>query len=147
MTSSRELLDYRRIAGFLMAGGLSAVATVALRALLTQVTIFEVAVAVSHVFGLTLAFTLNRLFVFKGYDGRLLPAYLRFFVVNMGSLLIATVTSSVFFRLVFATVEVGPYSDYIAHIIGLGAAAIPSYLGHSLFSFRGRGSDAGKGES
>ena len=134
-------LNYRRILSFLMVGGTSAVATIAVRALLTLVAPFEVAVALAHVFGLTMAFTLNRLFVFTTYEGRLLPAYLRFFLVNLLSLAIATITSSILFRLVFQAIDVGPYSAYIAHFIGLGAAAAPSYFGHSYFSFRHRATD------
>lgn len=132
-------LDYRRMAGFVAVGGTSAVATIAVRALLMQVVPFEAAVALSHVFGLTMAFTLNRLFVFTSYEGRVLPAYLRFFVVNLLSLAIATATSSLLYRVVFTAVDLGPvdpYSDYLAHFIGLGFAAAPSYFGHSRFSFR-----------
>jgi putative flippase GtrA len=131
-------LNYGRLFAFLAVGGTSAVATLAVRAGLTLLMPFEAAVALAHVFGLTMAFTLNRIFVFKTYEGSLLAAYGRFFLVNLLSLAIATGVSSLMFRLVFHTIDVGPYADYIAHFIGLGSAALPSYLGHANFSFRSR---------
>lgn len=130
--------DYRRMVAFLLVGGASAIATIALRAVLTRIVAFEIAVAVSHVFGLTMAFSLNRLFVFRTYEGGLIPAYLRFFLVNLLSLAIATAVSSFMFRVVFQKIEVGPYADYIAHFIGLGSAAIPSYFAHTNFSFKNK---------
>jgi putative flippase GtrA len=90
---------------------------------------------VAHVFGLTLAFTLNRLFVFTAYEGRLLPAYARFFGVNLISLAVATSVSSLLFRFVFPLIQLGHDADYLAHFLGLAATALPSYLGHRFFSF------------
>jgi putative flippase GtrA len=103
---------------------------------------FEAAVAAAHVAGMTLAFSLNRLFVFTEYAGRLWPAYLRFFSVNLVSLALATGVSSLLFRFIFPLTPLGHDADYLAHFFGLAATAVPSYFGHRAFSFANRKAEA-----
>jgi putative flippase GtrA len=131
-------LKVRRIILFLMIGGFSALCTLALRGLLTLIIPFEAAVATAHVAGMTIAFSLDRLFVFTEYQGRLFPAYLRFFSVNLISLALATIVSSLLYRFIFPLTPLGHDADYLAHFFGLAATAIPSYFGHRAFSFSNR---------
>lgn len=145
MHSQLFVSKHSRFLLFLVVGGISATITILIRAIANWIVIFEIAVAVAHVVGLIVAFTLNRFLVFRGYRGRLLPAYSRFFLVNAGSLLIATSTSSVLYRFILAAMLIDPYTSYVAHFLGLAACAIPSYLGHLHFSFREKDSAAAEG--
>lgn len=126
----------RRFARFGLVGGCSAVMTLTLRIALTWLIPFEAAVAVAHVAGLTVAFNLNRLFVFTEFRGSLWRAYGRFFAVNLLSLAIATAVSSLLYRLVLPSPDPSGWWALVAHFIGLGAAAVPSYFSHATFSFR-----------
>jgi putative flippase GtrA len=127
--------DVKQFVAFILVGTTSAVFTILLRAGLNELLPFEPSVAFSHFFGLGLAFILNRLFVFKSYSGPLLGAYIRFFLVNIASLVIATSFSSLLYRFVLPAIRVDYYNDYLAHFMGLGASAVPSYFGHRYFSF------------
>ena len=136
LLSQLKRLVEREFLLFLAVGATAASVTIASRAMLNWFVIFEFAVAISHLVGLTIAFTLNRFIVFTSFKGALLPAYARFFVVNLASLVIATVTSSILYRFVFAIFTVDPLTGYLSHVFGLGASTIPSYVGHSHYSFR-----------
>jgi putative flippase GtrA len=123
---------------FVLVGLCSAVVTIAVRALLSSVLLFEFAVAISHLVGLTIAFTLGRIFVFTHFTGSHVSAYGRFFLINLVSLTIATIVSALFYRSVLPMLRWSIYPAYTAHIIGLGASTFPSYFGHRFYSFRVR---------
>jgi len=127
--------DVKQFVAFILVGTMAAVFTIFVRAGLNVILPFELSVALSHVFGLSLAFVLNRFLVFRSYAGPLLGAYIRFFLVNIASLVIATTFSSLFYRFFFPAIHVYHYADYLAHFMGLGASAVPSYFGHRYFSF------------
>jgi putative flippase GtrA len=85
-----------------------------------------------------MAFLLGRRVVFTDFTGSLTGAYGRFAIVNMVSLALATGVSWLAYRHLLPMIGSVPYDDYVAHILGLGSAAIPSYLGHRYFTFRVR---------
>jgi putative flippase GtrA len=135
-TIGPQQLEIRRFFLFIVVGCFSAVSSLAVRGALSHIVFFEFAVAVAHLVGLTIAFTLGRIFVFTNFSGSLWAAYRRFFLVNLLSLAIATVASALFYRSALPVIGWKIYPDYTAHFLGLGCAAIPSYLGHRFYSFR-----------
>jgi putative flippase GtrA len=129
--------EIRRFALFVVVGLLSAIVSVIVRALLSRVAVFEVAVALAQLLGLVVAFSLGRMIVFTEFSGSLARACRRFFIVNLVSLTIATLVSALFYRSALPFLGWNFYPDYTAHFLGLGAATLPSYFGHRFYSFRG----------
>jgi len=119
-----------------MVGLLAAVVSIISRALLSQMMVFEFAVALAQLIGLAVAFSLGRMIVFTDFSGSLATACRRFFIVNLVSLTIATLVSALMYRTALPLLGWSIYPDYAAHFIGLGAATLPSYFGHRFYSFR-----------
>ena len=128
--------EIRRFVLFVIVGFLAAVVSVLSRAVLSRAIVFELAVALAQLIGLAVAFSLGRMIVFTQYSGSLTGAYRRFFIVNLGSLTIATTVSALCYRTALPLMGWSFYPDYTAHFIGLGAATLPSYFGHRFYSFR-----------
>jgi putative flippase GtrA len=115
---------------------MAAIVTLVSRYFLNFLVIFEVAVAIAQVIGLLVAFTLNRWLVFET-GGRLVVAELaRFSMVNVFSLTLSIVVSSLCYRLIFPELGLTFYPELTAQIVGLAACLFPSYFGHKLFTFR-----------
>jgi putative flippase GtrA len=101
---------------------------------------FEMAVALSYIFGMILAFFLARTFVFtdahtvshSGDGGRLLL----FAIVNVVSLAIVWIVSVSLVRLIFPAIGYTYHAELVAHCIGMASPALPSWLAHKHFTFR-----------
>jgi putative flippase GtrA len=130
LSSSREFLS------FVLVGAISATVSLISRYFFSFVVLFEIAVVLSQVVGIFVAFSLNRLFVFSNRNRLAVFQFGRFVLVNAMSLGIAAGVSSIAFRLVLPGFGVDYYPEVIAQIIGLAACTIPSFLGHKYFSFR-----------
>jgi len=121
--------------GFVVAAGLSVPVNLAARALLSMVVRYEVAIVLSHLVGMAVAFTLTRRFVF-GSSGRGVSGELgRFAAVNALSLAITWAVSVTLVRLVFPAVGYRYFPELTGHFAGLCCAAVSSYLGHRHWSF------------
>lgn len=129
---------HQQFLAFVAVGTLAASCSILVRYLANLVVPFEFAVAISHVSGMLCAFTLNKLVVFSKTSHPTIVELGRFALVNMLSLVVATVVGSIAFRLLLPALGIEKYADWIAHLIGLGACAIPSYLAHRHYSFRPR---------
>ena len=126
----------RTFAYFLLAGGIAAVVNIASRYVINKFTYFEVAVVVAYMIGLLTAYILCRLFVF-GPSGRSRSSELRrFFVVNMGALVVVWVVSVGLARIVFPALNFTWHAEDIAHFTGVLAPAVVSFFGHKYYSFR-----------
>jgi putative flippase GtrA len=123
---------------FVVAAGASVPFNLGARVLFSNFVPFEIAVAGSHVVGMIVAFTLTRLFVFGRSQRRISSEFGRFVLVNIGSLCVTWVVSSTLLRLIFPMigVAVSGYSEFAAHVAGLGIASVTSFFGHRDFSFR-----------
>lgn len=118
---------------FLAVGGTSTVVSLVTRFLAQFLVLFELAVVISHVFGMLCAFALNKTFVFAPSDKPALTQLWRFTLVNVGSLALTTVVGSGAYRLLLPLAGVD--SPLTAHVIGLAACGVPSFLFHRRFSF------------
>lgn len=126
----------QQFAGFLGVGVASACLSLLTRYLTNQVVPFEVAVVVAHVVGMLFSFALNRRLIFPATSRPVHDELAKFALVNLLSLAIATAVSSLCYRIVLPALGVEAFSGLIAHVIGLAACAVPSFLGHKFFSFR-----------
>lgn len=120
---------------FLATGGIAAIANLVSRYLLNRALPFEVAVAAAYLIGMAVAYTLSRLFVF-GASGRPIPKeFNRFAVVNVFALVLVWLISVGLARLLFPAIGFSWHADDIAHLIGVLAPAVTSYVGHKRYTF------------
>lgn len=121
---------------FLLTGGLAAAVNIGSRYLFNFVMPFEYAVIVAYLCGMATAFILARLFVFEASGRSMRSEFYRFALVNVFALGLTWVISVGLARLFFPAIGFTWYANDIAHIIGVLAPAVTSFLGHRYYSFR-----------
>lgn len=119
----------------MMVGGFAALVNLSTRALLNLVVSYEVAVIVGYLCGMTVAFTLNKFFVFSRSGRAAHREYVRFAIVNAVAFAQVFVVSVGLARWLFPLLGFTFYADTIAHVIGVGSPVITSFLGHKYYSF------------
>ncbi|MFL6796340.1 MAG: GtrA family protein [Xanthobacteraceae bacterium] len=124
---------------FLLVGGVAAALNVFARILINLVTSYEVAIVLAYLVALTVAFALNRVYVFDAAEGRMTGQYLRFFIVNLVALAQVWIVSVGLARWLLPALALTWHAETIAHIIGVASPAITSYYGHKEFTFRAWG--------
>ena len=135
-------LPARQFAGFVGVGAAAATLALVTRAVTNLIVPFEAAVVIGHLVGMLFAFTMNRRFIFPATTRPVWSELGRFALVNLGSLTLTTVVSSWLFRLILPALGVDVFPGLVAHVIGLGSSALPSFLAHKFFSFRGPRAEA-----
>jgi putative flippase GtrA len=130
----------KEVAIFVLIGAGAAAINVAARALFNFVVPFELAVVLAFPIALTVAFLLNRVFVFHGATGRgtARSQYARFAAVNLLSLVLVWCISVGLARIAFPAVGFKWHADAIAHMIGVLAPALTSYFAHKSYTFAQR---------
>lgn len=123
---------------FLVTGGIAAGANVASRWLFNLVMAFEAAVVVAYLVGMTTAYVLSRIFVFKTSGRSVGDEFLRFAIVNVVALVQVWLVSVGLARYGFPAIGFTWHADDIAHMIGVVIPVVTSYLGHRHFSFAAR---------
>jgi putative flippase GtrA len=126
----------RRIVRFLLTGGIAAVVNVVSRWLLSFAILYELAVAVAYLIGMTTAFILARLYVFESSKNALHYQYFRFGVVNLFAFAQVWLVSVGLARFVFPAIGLVWHPETVAHVIGVASPIATSYMGHKHFSFR-----------
>jgi putative flippase GtrA len=121
---------------FLVAGGIAAAANVGSRILLSLWLAYVPAIIVAFVIGITTAFVLNRLFVFKGAVNTVRNQMGWFTLVNLIAVAQTLIISVGLADYVFPAVGGVAHAQTIAHGIGVIVPLVTSYLGHKHFSFR-----------
>ena len=127
---SRQFILFVAIGGF--AAGVNLLARIVLNTFMD----FELAVILAYPFGMTVAFLLNRKYVFAGEGGHAGGQYFRFFLVNLVALAQIWVVSVGLALWLFPALGWTWHADIIAHGIGLASPIVTSYLAHKHFSFR-----------
>jgi putative flippase GtrA len=123
---------------FLVTGGLAALANLASRYALNLLMPFEAAVVVAYLIGMTTAYVLARLFVFRVSGRSVASEFRRFAIVNVVALAIVWLVSVGLARLLFPAVGFTWHVDDVAHLIGVLSTAVTSYFGHRLYTFAQR---------
>jgi putative flippase GtrA len=127
--------DHCRIVLFLLVGGLAAVINVLSRVGLNRVMPFEAAIVLAYACGMTIAFILNRTFVFMPSGRSVCDEYLRFTIVNLAAVAQVWVVSVGLARVLFPWVGFAWHAETVSHIIGVTVPVFTSYVGHKKFSF------------
>ena len=124
-----------RFARFHFVGAVAAVANILSRIAFNFVMSYEAAIVVAYMCGMTIAYALNKLFVFAPSGRAMHDEYVRFTIVNLLSLtLVWTVSVGLAFFL-FPAIGFTWHAKTIAHIAGVSVPAISSCFGHRHFSF------------
>lgn len=121
---------------FLVAGGISACANIAIRHGLSQWLPFELAVFLAYLAGMLIAFTLMRRFAFQAASTATHVQLSRFAAVNVWGLLQTLVLSSLLLRYALPRLGIDWHAELIAHTVALGCQSVTSYVGHRFFTFR-----------
>lgn len=69
VASLRSMVERHRFVRFLISGGFNTVATYAMYLAALQVTSYQIAYTIAYVFGIIIAFAVNRFFVFGAHRG------------------------------------------------------------------------------
>jgi putative flippase GtrA len=127
--------DLQRFALFLCAGGSAAMVNIVSRIVINWFIPYEVAIIAAYLCGMTTAYVLNKLIVFKSQDREIASEYLRFALVNLVAVVQVWCVSVGLARLVFPAIGFAWHPETVAHIIGVASPVYTSYLGHKHFSF------------
>ena len=130
-----RLFEYQYIR-FLVVGGTSAAVAFVSRYFLDMFMDFKTAVAISYLFGMLVAFILNKKFVFDANGSNLNQQINRFVQVNLFGMALVWLVSVTLARYVFPALSFTWYADDIAHLIGLACPMISSYFGYRYYTFK-----------
>ncbi|MDZ7783928.1 MAG: GtrA family protein [Halioglobus sp.] len=140
MSTTRDPVR-RNFVKFLMAGGVAAVCNYGSRFLYSTFTDFATAVVLAYLTGLTVAFLLNRRYVFTRSRNTLYQQISYFVMVNMLALVQTWIVSVYLARFLIGEVaffdgDKVAWAEAIAHGVGVMLPVFTSYLGHKYLSFR-----------
>lgn len=127
-----------RFLKFLVTGGIAALVNLASRYVLNHLMPFEAAVVVAYLLGMTTAYLLARRFVFDASGRPVSSEVSRFVLVNIVALGFVWAISVGLARIVFPAIAFTWHADDIAHLIGVLAPAVTSYVGHRFYTFARR---------
>jgi Predicted membrane protein len=120
---------------FLVTGGIAAGVNVASRYLLMGAMSYRWAVIVAYLCGMTTAWALSRLFVFKTSGRGWAEEYGRFALVNMVAAAQVWLISVGLAEYLFPSIAFTFHPEDVAHLIGVVVPVFSSYIGHKHFSF------------
>ena len=128
---------------FILVGGVAVMVNILSRYALNRFMIFELAVVLAYIIGMTTAFALTRQFVFVPSGRRAHDEFVRFGIVNVAAAIQVWVISVGLVRLFFPMIGFSWHAEEVGHVIGVTAPVLTSYLGHKHFSFAQRAHDRG----
>ncbi|GAB3348384.1 GtrA family protein [Lysobacter tyrosinilyticus] len=125
----------RRFLLFLAASGSAALVNIGSRLVFDIWLPYLPSIVLAYLVGMATAFLLNRALVFRDRPGEMHAQAAWFVVVNVFAVLQTVVISLVLARWVLPRFGV-PHADTVAHIIGVAAPAVTSYIAHNRLTFR-----------
>lgn len=126
----------RRFLKFLVVGGIAASVNFGSRIVLNQWMGFVPAILVAYLFGMTTAFTLNKLFVFSEATNKIQHQAGWFIMVNLVAVGQTLVISLLLAEWIMPAMHWTYRVHTFAHGIGVLAPVVTSYFGHKYFSFK-----------
>jgi len=122
---------------FVGVGGVAALANFGSRFVFATFVGFEASVLLAFWIGLVTAFVLNRRYVFsEARSSTWQTEAVRFLIVNLAGLVVTMVAAVLALRILDTMFGTTPVTEGAAHLAGLGATAVTSYLGHKFWTFR-----------
>lgn len=131
-----EQFKSRQFFVFLLTGGLAAAVNFGSRILFNRWCSFSLAIVLAYLVGMTTAFVLARLFVFKDSQRTLHHSAMFFVLVNLVAVAQTWLISMALAYYVLPSLGFTRYNAEIAHGAGVMVPVFTSYLGHKRFSFR-----------
>lgn len=133
ITASRTgLVEF---AHFLAIGGVSALANLGSRYLLDLALPFEVAVVLAYFVGMAVGFALFQLTMFQGQNVMQPKRMIRFLWVNLFGVTLAWAVSFLMARFILPAIGWHWQPFEVAHLAGVAAPAISSYLLNKHYTF------------
>jgi putative flippase GtrA len=124
-----------QFARFVAVGITAALANWLTRFWLSQSVSFEVAVALAYIVGMSVAYALNRVFVFPGSNRPIARQGSEFVVVNLLFLPVVW-TIAVLFRWGLGHMGLDNFADGIAHALALAVPMLATFLIYKFKTFR-----------
>jgi putative flippase GtrA len=125
----------KRFFAFLVASGTAAACNVGARYVLDIWLPYLTSIIIAYLIGMTVAFFLNRAFVFQDRHGSRARQAMWFLAVNVLAIMQTAIISLVLARWLLPALSI-PHADTVAHMIGVAAPAITSFIAHNLLTFR-----------
>ena len=124
-----------QLIAFIVSGGIAALVNICSRIVFNLVMPYEGAILVAYVCGMTVAYLLNRQFVFSASGRGITSEYMRFTLINLAAVAQVWIVSVGLARYVFPTIGFVWHDETVAHTIGVLVPVVTSYLGHRHYSF------------
>ena len=126
----------RQFLAFLVVSGLAAAANVGSRVVFSIALPYTAAIVCAFCVGISVAFALNKLLVFREATQPLERQMFWFVLINLAALLQTLLVSLLLAHWLFPAVGFSTHADTVAHAIGVAVPAVTSFLGHRHLSFR-----------
>lgn len=130
------LLGQSRFLRFLLTGGVAAGVNIGSRLVLSHFAIYEIAVLIAYLLGMTTAYVLARFLVFDPSGRPIESEFIRFSLINLVALAQVWLVSVGLARQLFPAIGFSWHPETVAHVVGVLSPVITSYYGHKFFSFR-----------
>ncbi|MFG6456934.1 GtrA family protein [Roseateles sp. BYS96W] len=121
---------------FMLTGGVAAGGNFGSRILFSQWMGYSAAIVLAYLVGMTMAFILARLFVFKDGSRSLHQSAMYFVLVNAVAVVQTWAVSVGLAHFLLPAMGVTRFVHEIAHAVGVVVPVFTSYLGHKHLSFR-----------
>jgi len=129
------LRSSRQFIAFALVGLASTICNLASRYGFEVFLTYEFSLIGANAVGVISAFLMNRWFVFRSTDSRLIAELSRFVAVNLVGIAIAWAVAVLLYRHVFPMLAVTWHPDLLAHAIGIAVPVLPNYLAHRVWTF------------
>jgi putative flippase GtrA len=126
----------QRFLKFLIVSGVAAAANIGSRVVFNVWMGYVPAILLAFCVGLTTAFVLNRIFVFKETVNPLHRQAFWFTVVNLAAVVQTLVVSLLLARWLFPSIGFDWHDETVAHAFGVAVPVLTSFVGHKRLSFR-----------
>jgi putative flippase GtrA len=122
--------------GFIIVGGVAAAINVGSRIVLNRWMPYSAAIVVAYIVGMSTAFILNRLFVFRVTVNPIHRQAFWFTVVNLAAVAQTLVVSLFFAKWLFPEIGFHWHTETVAHACGVIVPVVTSFIGHKHLSFK-----------
>lgn len=126
----------RQFLAFLAVSGLAAAANVGSRVAFDLAMPYTAAIVCAFCVGISVAFVLNKLLVFRQATRPVPQQMFWFLLINLTALLQTLCVSLLLVHWVFPLLGFDTHAETVAHGIGVAIPAVTSFFGHRYFSFR-----------